>query len=198
MKSAKPLKTMALSMKTLHIPLFTACLLLLFTASLFLAAQARGETPKPVKCPYLEGRGVCAKELAAKLNLTKEQSGQIQSIRTEYQKETADLKEAIRTKKASLDERFRDPKASEKQILAAQEEVAALKAKKRQKTMQARLKARSILTPEQIRNIPPGCGLGIGGKGACGGKGCGKCSCGKNPHGKAPCGKHKGQGHQPL
>ena len=59
-------QTMSLYRTARNGSLFLACLVLLFTASLLLSGQARGEDPKTVKCPYLEGKSAEGKGLCMK------------------------------------------------------------------------------------------------------------------------------------
>jgi len=191
MKSEKSVGCVPVSVTPRHTFLWHACFVAAIGLCLSLAVQARGQEKETVKCPYMEKRAACEKTSAAIPSLTEEQSGRIQAIRDEYGKETARIREILRAKKASLDEMFRDPKATAPQIFATQEELAALKVEKRKKTTNARLQARAVLSPEQIRALPPGYRMGIGGGGCpCG---CGMTACPACPHAKKPCGKWRGQ-----
>jgi Spy/CpxP family protein refolding chaperone len=182
MNGTKPLA----SKKMVHrVPWFSfviPSLVLLLLGSPIAAQQDPQTAPKPSKCPYMEGRNAGSKDLAGTLGLTEEQSKRIEAIRKEFLEETAALKEDIQKKKAALDSMFRDPEVSDDKILAAQKDVAALKTEKMEKATAFRLKARSVLTPDQIRKIPSGCGLGIQGN-------CGQGQGILCPLGKKPCGK---------
>lgn len=192
----------------LGLSLLMAGTLLIAATLILLSGEARAKdpagTPDKTKCPYLESQGAhagawCPKKTAAALKLTEEQQEKIQAIRSAYQKEADGLKTSIHEKKASLHELFRNPEASRDQILEAQRELVTLKSEKMNKAMEARLQARSILTPEQIRELPQACWLGIGergkGKGCGGDAGCGKCPYkDKGPHGKSGCTKSQ-EGH---
>ncbi len=168
--------------------------LVLFSSSLR-AQQAEGRDPKTAMCPYMASQQGCLKSLSGKLDLTEEQFNRIQSIRNEFIKESGALKAEIQKKRSATADLFRDPEASNKKILAAQKEMAALKGKMMETAMNHRLKARGVLTPEQIRKIPADCWLGI--TPDCGGGGCGKgAACGKGGyHGKGKGSTHgKGGG----
>jgi len=134
----------------------------------------------------------CMKSLTEKLGLTEEQASRIDAIRSEYLEETTGLKAEIRAKKAAASERFRDPEASDKEIRKAQEEVASLKAKKKEAALKYRLQARAVLNPDQIRNLPEGCSLGIGCR--CAGGGCGKACAGCKGCPHAGAGGYHGKG----
>ena len=109
-----------------------------------------------------QGRGGWAK----RVNLTAEQVQQLESIKLEYQKETADLKNEIYKKDLEISGLVRDPGARDTDILELQKQRIALKAKMMEQRAEYQLKGRSLLTPEQIRQLPPeGCGLGFLGRG---------------------------------
>jgi hypothetical protein len=50
-----------------------------------------------------------------------------------------------------------------------QAEISTLQGTFAQKALEAQIAARAVLTPEQVKQLPPGCNLGIGP----GGRGCG-------------------------
>jgi len=55
-----------------------------------------------------------------------------------------------------------DPKADNKAILDKEKELRELQNQLRDKGIQMKLEARKFLTPEQIANFGPGCGMGPG------------------------------------
>lgn len=123
--------------------------------------------------------------LKERLGLTNEQVSKIESLRSEFLKETIDLDAQIQKKRLELGDLFRDPQAKQEKIEAVQKELNRLTAQKHEKAQAYRLKARGVLTPEQIGKLPPGCSFGIPWAGAMcpGGPGWGR---GPGPGGGRP------------
>jgi len=154
-------------------------------------ALAEEQATGPARCPAMQGQATadgawCPKGPLAALHLSEQQLKEIQDIRAAYRQESDRLKTAIQEKRESLDRLFRDPEASEPQILEVQRSLVELKTETMNTTLSARLKARGVLTPEQVRQLPGRCWLGIG-DGGCGcpghGKGCSVADgSGKCPH----------------
>lgn len=94
------------------------------------------------------------------LGLTDEQVSKIESLRSEFLKEAIDLDAQIQKKRLELGDLFRDPQAKQEKIEAVQKELNSLTAQKHEKAQDYRLKARGVLTPEQIGKLPPGCSFG--------------------------------------
>lgn len=108
------------------------------------------------------------------LNLTAEQTAKIQDGRTAFFKDTAGLRSDIFKKKQDLDVLMLEPTVDAVKAKKLQEEIYALKGQMAQKRLQAQLDARAVLTPEQIKLLPPGCNMGIGRGGRGMGRGCDK------------------------
>ncbi len=105
--------------------------------------------------------------LKQRLGLTDEQVSKMESFRSEFLKETVDLDAQIQKKRLELGDLFRDPQAKAEKIEAVQKELNRLTAQKQEKAQAYRLKARGLLTPEQIGKLPPGCSFGIPWAGMC-------------------------------
>ncbi len=181
----------------IYFSILLSMLMLLLLSSPLRAQESQGKGQKKAMCPYKASQQGCMQTLAGTLDLTKEQVTRIQAVQDEYLKESKALKADMGKKKAAAADLFRNPEASDKELLAAQKEVAALKEKMRATAMTHRLKARNVLTPDQIRKIPDGCRLGI--KSGCAGGGCGKgtacgkgCACGKAKANSKGCPYSKG------
>ena len=149
----------------------------LFIGSLFLAGVlwAQPQDPPAGPPPYgaCPARHDCAggmHGLSKRLGLTEDQMTKMDSLRLEFSKETADLDAQIHKKQLDLATLIRDPQAKEEAITTVQKELSKLMVLREEKAHAYRLKARNLLTPEQIKNLPVDCHLGIPGGGP---KGCG-------------------------
>ncbi|MDO9124229.1 MAG: hypothetical protein Q7V12_07370, partial [Deltaproteobacteria bacterium] len=76
--------------------------------------------------------------------------------------ETAKLRGALLTKKLELQSLWTNPKAEAKAIVEKEKELRDLQNQMRDKSLQFKLEARQFLTPEQIAEFGPGCGMGLG------------------------------------
>jgi len=83
-------------------------------------------------------------------------------LRQKFDNETAQLKGNILTKRLELRSLWANPKADPKAILEKEKELTSLQDKLRDKRVQFRLEARSLLTPEQIAQFGSGWGMGRG------------------------------------
>ena len=94
--------------------------------------------------------------------LTPEQKTKLQELRQKFREENAKLIGALVTKRLELQSLWTDPKADNKAILDKEKELRELQNQLRDKGIQMKLEARKFLTPEQIANFGPGCGMGAG------------------------------------
>ena len=94
--------------------------------------------------------------------LTPEQKTKFQELRQKFNGENAKLIGAMVTKRLELRSLWTDPKADSKAILDKERELRDLQNQLKDKAVQMRLEARKFLTPEQISNFGPGCGMGSG------------------------------------
>ncbi|OGP73542.1 MAG: hypothetical protein A2V86_04700 [Deltaproteobacteria bacterium RBG_16_49_23] len=115
--------------------------------------------------------------------LTPEQKTKFQELRQEFVDETAKLRETLLTKKLELQSLWTNPKAEAKAIVDKEKELRDLQNQMRDKGLQFKLEARQFLTPEQIAEFGPGCGMGPGfGRGQMRGRGMGRgMGLGKGP-----------------
>jgi Spy/CpxP family protein refolding chaperone len=116
--------------------------------------------------------------------LTAEQKTKFQELRRKFADETAKLRGVLLTKRLELQSLWTDPKAEAKAIVDKEKELRDLQNQMRDKGLQFKLEARQFLTPEQIAEFGPGCGMGPGaGRGPMRGRGMGP---GMGP-GRGPC-----------
>ncbi len=94
--------------------------------------------------------------------LSPEQQTKFQELRRKFRDENAKLIGALVTKRLELQSLWTDPKADPKAILDKEKELRDLQNQLRDKGIQMKLEARKFLTPEQIANFGPGCGMGPG------------------------------------
>jgi len=168
-------------------------MLVLMSLSVVLAmASAAGAQEAKGKRGGPEGDGqpgFCA----LKLNLTAEQNAKIKDLHNAFFKDTVELRSDIFRKEQEMDALLMEPSIAVEKAKKLQDELSGLKAQMAQKSLQAQLDARKVLTPEQVKQLPPGCtmGFGPGGKGGGMGHSCGMGAGG----GKGPgAGKGKGSG----
>lgn len=109
------------------------------------------------------------------LNLSAEQKVKIQEQRTAFFKDTADVRADIFKKEQELDILMLEPAVDVEKAKKIQDEISGLRGQMAQKRLQAQLNTRAVLTPEQIKLLPPGSNLGFGpGRGGGMGPGAGK------------------------
>ena len=94
--------------------------------------------------------------------LSPEQKTKFQELRRTFREENAKLIGAMVTKRLELQSLWTNPKAESKAILDKEKELRDLRNQLRDKGIQMKLEARKFLTPEQIANFGPGCGMGPG------------------------------------
>jgi Spy/CpxP family protein refolding chaperone len=94
--------------------------------------------------------------------LSPEQKTKFQELRRTFREENAKLIGAMVTKRLELQSLWTNPKAESKAILDKEKELRDLQNQLRDKAIQMKLEARKFLTPEQIANFGPGCGMGPG------------------------------------
>ena len=108
------------------------------------------------------------------VNLSTEQKEKINSVRRDFFKETAGLKADIYRERMEMKVIMMEQDIDEKKAMKMQDKISDLKKEYKRKKLQAKIKARKALTPEQIAQLPPGCSFGLGGMKGCGGSGRGR------------------------
>lgn len=95
-------------------------------------------------------------------SLTPEQQTKFQELRQKFNDDTAQLRGTMLTKRLELQSLWRNPKADSKAILEKEKEFRSLQNQMKDKAVQLKLEARTILTPEQLSQFGPGLGMGRG------------------------------------
>ena len=94
------------------------------------------------------------------LNLTEEQAVKLQSMRESYLRETLVWRNELVVKRFDLRDLLRNPQSDPNQVLAKQREISGLESKIQERAVLYQLEIRKVLTPEQIKLLPPGFGFG--------------------------------------
>jgi len=105
------------------------------------------------------------------LNLSPEQMTAIGKVRSDFFQETASLRNSMHKKNLEMQALFLEQTVDGEKAEKLQDEIFALKKDIAQKGLKARLAVRTILTPEQRAQLPPGCNVGFGRPGAGSGTG---------------------------
>jgi Spy/CpxP family protein refolding chaperone len=99
------------------------------------------------------------------LNLTTEQSAQLQALRDGFLKEIDPIQKELYAKATELRKLWSTPNADQAAIAAKQKEIFNLQSQIQEKATNLGLEIRKMLTPEQLAQLPafgPGAGFGPG------------------------------------
>lgn len=92
---------------------------------------------------------------AGQLNLTPEQSAEIRELRGAYLRDTMAWRNELVIKRFDLRDLLRNPDSDPNAILAKQKELSELEAKIQERGLLLHLQMRQVLTPEQMKLLPP-------------------------------------------
>ncbi len=95
-------------------------------------------------------------------NLAQDQKKSYNSLYRSFLKETASLNAEIDQKQLEMRALLMETEPDSKKISKLQSEISELQSEYDKKTLFCQLKARKILTPDQIENLPQWCGMGFG------------------------------------
>ena len=144
----------------------TVTLFLFFLLILSQSALAQGP-PEKKDWEYRGGRGMMMgpmhhpmQDWARQLNLTDEQMARVQELRESYLRDTLAWRNELVIKRFDLRDLLHNPQADVNQVLAKQREVSALESKIQERAVLNQLEMRKVLTPDQIKLLPPGFGFG--------------------------------------
>jgi len=98
---------------------------------------------------------------APNFNLTAEQSGKLTGLQQQFLNETLPVRNDLAAKFLELRSLMVQPSPNAAAISAKQQEIFTLQQKMQEKSLAYQTNARSILTPQQLSLLPPGCGLGF-------------------------------------
>jgi Spy/CpxP family protein refolding chaperone len=94
-------------------------------------------------------------KMAKDLNLTGGQIAALQKLRLGFLSDTLPWRNDLVIKRMDLQDLLRQPQADSEQVLSKQREVSALESKIQERMVIYQLEIRKVLTPEQIRLLPP-------------------------------------------
>ncbi len=144
----------------------TVTLFLFFLLIFSQSALAQGP-PEKKDWEYRGGRGMMMgpmhhpmQDLVKQLNLTDEQVARIQELRESYLRDTLVWRNELVIKRFDLRDLLHNPQADASQVLAKQREVSALESKIQERAVLYQLDMRKVLTPDQIKLLPPWFGFG--------------------------------------
>lgn len=147
---------------------FVFCLLILLPAFAFSQGpqEKRGQEFFWGKGPeFRERKGMMGRmhgpmiDWARRLNLTEEQTIRLQKLRESYLRDTLVLRNELVIGRFDLKDLLENPQAEPDQVLAKQREVSSLESKLQERTVLYQLEMRQVLTPEQIKLLPPAFGF---------------------------------------
>lgn len=93
--------------------------------------------------------------LIRSLNLSPEQTGRLQELREAYLRDTLAWRNELVIKRFDLRDLLRNPRVESSRVLAKQREISELEAKIQERTVLYQLEIRKVLTPEQLKLLPP-------------------------------------------
>ena len=92
---------------------------------------------------------------ARQLNLTPDQCARLQDLRESYLRDTLPWRNELIVKRFDLRDLLRNPQADPQVILDKQREISNLEAKIQERGLLLHLEMCKVLTPEQIKVLPP-------------------------------------------
>jgi len=92
---------------------------------------------------------------ASQLNLTPDQSSKLQELRETYLRDTLVWRNELVIKRFDIRDLLRNPQSDSNTILAKQKEIFDLEAKIQERGLLLLIEMRKVLTPEQIKLLPP-------------------------------------------
>ncbi len=107
--------------------------------------KGRGMGPPPRAMEHWFGR----------LHLSPEQVIRLQEIHQSFLRDTLAWRNDLAVKRFDLRDLLANPQADPNQVLAKQREVSDLEARIQERSVLYRLEMRKVLTPEQIKLLPP-------------------------------------------
>ena len=100
--------------------------------------------------------GSMMRDWARRLNLTEEQTVRLKDLREFYLRDTLDLRNELVIKRFDLNDLLDKPQVDPNQVLVRQREISGLESRLEERSLLYQLKMRQVLTPEQIKLLPPG------------------------------------------
>ena len=95
---------------------------------------------------------------ASQLNLTPEQAAKLQDLREAFLRDTLTWRNELLIKRFDLRDLLRNPQSDSQAILNKQREISDLESKIQERGILLQIELRKVLTPEQIKLLPPHAG----------------------------------------
>lgn len=137
---------MTVSVKSMRRAVLMLCLLLFLPAPG--GAQEERLRPGPMMHRMME-------DWTRRLNLSAEQRARIKELREAYLRDTLPWRNNLVVKRFDLRNMMCLPKPDPDQVLLRQREISELQARIQERFIRHQLEMRQVLTPEQIRLLPP-------------------------------------------
>ena len=107
----------------------------------------RGMMMGPMHAPMMDW--------ASQLDLTLEQAAKIQELRETFLRDTLVWRNELVIKRFDIRDLLRNPQSEPNEILAKQKEIFDLQARIQERGLLLHIEMRKVLTPEQIKLLPP-------------------------------------------
>jgi Spy/CpxP family protein refolding chaperone len=111
----------------------------------------RGMMMEPMHTPMMDW--------ASQLNLAPDQTAKILELRESFLRDTLPWRNELVIKRFDFRDMLRDPQADSSAILAKQREISEVESKIQERALLYQLEMRKVLTPDQIKKLPPGLGI---------------------------------------
>jgi Spy/CpxP family protein refolding chaperone len=129
---------------------------------MFGAQPSKAQPPfYPQNKPILRSDSQDACWKSSDLVLTEEQKRALESLQRDYTAEAVPLRRELMSLRFELRYLIRDPNVQPKILLDRQKKISELQAKLDNLSLSFQIKGRSILTKEQLEQLPEDCLLGI-------------------------------------
>ena len=92
---------------------------------------------------------------ASQLNLTPEQSAKLHDLREAFLRDTLTWRNELLIKRFDLRDLLRNPESEPQAIINKQREISDLESKIQERGILLQIELRKVLTPEQIKLLPP-------------------------------------------
>ena len=131
--------------------IFLACIVIVL---IFSYASLYGQAPGMTQATWLNS-------YSDYLRMTPEQNETIQNLQDKFLAETASTQNELNAHYLALQTMFSQPAVNDAGIIAKQNEIISMQRKLQDNALKYGLKAKAVLTPEQVSLIPPGCTMGF-------------------------------------
>ena len=106
----------------------------------------------------MDGQAACWK--SSDLALTEEQTKALEGLQRDYMAEAMPLRRELMSLRFELRHLIRDPNVQSKVLFDRQKKISDLQVKLDNLSLSYQIKARSMLTKEQLEQLPQNCSLG--------------------------------------